>query len=47
VRTETGRDFLEKGIALGLLEAKPIEEERHSLELLIRLSTNAVILRRV
>ncbi|MGB9135153.1 MAG: Coenzyme F420 hydrogenase/dehydrogenase, beta subunit C-terminal domain, partial [Candidatus Bathyarchaeia archaeon] len=39
VRTETGRKFLEKGIALGLLETKPIEEERHTLELLIKLST--------
>jgi len=39
VRTETGREFLEKSIALGLLETKPIEKEKHSLELLIRLST--------
>jgi len=40
VRTETGREFLEKGIASGLLETKPIEEERHSLEMLIKLSTS-------
>ncbi|HVP26210.1 MAG TPA: Coenzyme F420 hydrogenase/dehydrogenase, beta subunit C-terminal domain, partial [Candidatus Bathyarchaeia archaeon] len=40
VRTETGKEFLEKALAAGLLETKPIEEAKHSLELLIKLSTH-------
>jgi coenzyme F420 hydrogenase subunit beta len=40
VRTETGKEFFEKAVTSGLLETKPIETERHSLELLIKLSTH-------
>jgi coenzyme F420-reducing hydrogenase beta subunit len=40
VRTETGKEFFEEAVASCSLEARPIEEEKHSLELLTRLSAH-------
>jgi coenzyme F420-reducing hydrogenase beta subunit len=40
VRTETGKEFFEEAVASCSLEARHIEEEKHSLELLTRLSAH-------
>jgi coenzyme F420 hydrogenase subunit beta len=38
LRSETGKELFGKALAAGLLETKPIEEEKRTLELLVKLS---------